>query len=163
MKLILMAGRGKNKSDVFAMVDDEDFEAINKHKWHKMINGKHLYVCRAIVTNGKVLQVSMHREILGLSKTDKVIVDHRDGNGLNNQRSNLRACNHSENAKNRKARGTSKYLGVSWHVYKWKAQIKANGKYIHLGMFEDEVLAAASYNEAAIKYHGAFARLNKIA
>ncbi len=105
----------------------------------------------------------MHRLILNL---DKELCDHKDGNGLNNQRNNIRAATKSQNNMNKIGRGSSSYLGVYIHkkdaVKKWRAQIKVNDKKIHIGVFEREEDAALAYNKMAIKYHKEFANLNII-
>ncbi len=93
-------------------------------------------------------------------------IDHIDGNKLNNHISNLRAANQSENIANSKSRknSTSKYKGVSKTKSgsNWIARIAKDGKQIWLGSFLNEKEAAKAYNEAAIKYFGEFAYLNKI-
>lgn len=159
-----------------ALIDDEDFELVSKYNWfsHKE------YAARTVRVNGEKITILMHRFIMGCVKGDGKMLDHKDGNGLNNQRSNLRFCTSSENQKNKKAWGSSKYLGVSRHTknfkkYKksiaafkdysytnWKATISINGRPKHIGGFTNEIDAAKAYNEAALKYHGEFARLNKI-
>lgn len=105
----------------------------------------------------------MHREILGLMPEDPD-VDHRDGEGLNNRRSNLRLVTNSQNNMNSQCRwgALSKYKGVSWHKRreKWQGRIKLNGKEIYLGYFDNEKKAARAYDEAAKKHFGEFARLN---
>jgi hypothetical protein len=92
------------------------------------------------------------------------VTDHRDGNRLNNQRSNLRACTHSQNGCNRaKLRATaSQYKGVRLLEGKWAAEIRLDGKRAYLGRFLTEEDAAIEYNRAALKIHGEFARLNVI-
>lgn len=93
-------------------------------------------------------------------------IDHVNGNGLDNRRVNLRFASRSENCSNcRPSRNNrSGYKGVHWHkgAKKWRSQIKTNGKRIHLGYFENKNDAARAYNEAAIRLHGSFARLNTI-
>ena len=94
-------------------------------------------------------------------------IDHRDMNGLNNQRSNLRFCTLSQNAMNRRKREntSSIYKGVYFNNQrgkKWKAQIRINGKQIHLGLFDFEVDAARAYNMKAIELFCEFANLNII-
>lgn len=107
----------------------------------------------------------MHRLILGITDP-KIQVDHKDGNGLNNQRSNLRIATHAENMFNRSSskNSTSSYLGVSWNTAnrRWLAAIKRNGITTHLGSFKDEKLAALAYNKASLEMTGEFARLNKV-
>lgn len=91
--------------------------------------------------------------------------DHIDGNGLNNQRNNLRACTFSQNNANTRSRNntSSSYLGVSWskREKKWRASIQKNGKTKSLGYWDSEIKAAKVYNYEAIKLHGTFAKLNE--
>jgi hypothetical protein len=77
-----------------AVVDEEDFDRLNKHKWYACKNGNTFYALRKSNVNGKRLTILMHREILGLKPGDPG-VDHRDGNGLNNRRKNLRLASHA--------------------------------------------------------------------
>lgn len=163
----------------FALVDDEDFDLISKFKWHitKNKNARTMYA----ETNKKgVKHTKMHRLIMGCVKGDGKMIDHKDGNGLNNQRSNLRFCTHSENMRNIKsARGSSsKYLGVCFFIHstihntstgpkmysypRWKSRIVIDGKAVHVGTFKTENEAAIAYNKAAEKHYGEFARLNVI-
>ena len=105
----------------------------------------------------------MHREILGLTDP-KIQGDHIDGNGLNNQRYNLRTATHTQNQRNRKnfIKGTSKYKGVSLNKKnkKWIVRIRNGGKQIYLGHFLDEIEAAKKYDEMAKIYHKEFAYIN---
>jgi hypothetical protein len=94
-------------------------------------------------------------------------VDHKNHNGLDNRRNNLRICNDSENNRNgRKPRNgnTSQYKGVvlyeRYNKTKWRVQITVNNKVLHVGHYLTELEAALAYNEADIKYHGEFACLN---
>ena len=93
-----------------------------------------------------------------------MITDHRNGNGLDNRRANLRICTLSENRmSSRKREGcSSQYKGIAWDKYrqKWQAYINVDGKRQHLGRFEDEREAARAYDQAAKKRFGNFARLN---
>lgn len=145
-------------------VDDEDYEWLNQRKWSaKKENNTH-YAVRNHSIDGKRSTVRMHRLITNAPKG--MDVDHIDGNGTNNQRSNLRICTRSQNQMNKgSSRGSlSKYCGVSWDKERknWRSRISCNYKSIHLGHYKDETDAALAYNEAALKYHGEFARLNNI-
>jgi hypothetical protein len=148
----------------FALVDDEDFEWLNQWKWcyHKEKNKNTGYVVRAI--NKKLIR--MHRQILNLIFGDKKDADHKDHNGLNNQKNNLRIVTSQENRRNSlKIKNCfSKYKGVSLHksTKKWRAYIVINYKQKHLGLFISEKKAAKVYNQAAIKYFGKHAYLNII-
>jgi len=99
-------------------------------------------------------------------KDSKITVDHRNGNTLDNRKINLRACTQSQNTKNRSKTlkpTTSKFKGIYLNVNKkWVAQIRVNYKRICLWSFENEITAAEAYNNAAIKYFGEFALLNKL-
>ena len=145
-----------------ALVDDEDFEKLEylkRYKWQFALRGKMEYA--TLKVKGK--HIYMHRYILGI--TDPSIdVDHKDRNGLNNQKSNLRKANRSENLANTKSRegSSSKFMGVHWHKKgsKWTAQITKNGKITHLGLFKTENEAALAYNAAAKVLHKSFANIN---
>ena len=103
----------------------------------------------------------MHKLITGYKETD-----HIDGNGLNNQRGNLRSVTDSQNQMNRKnIRGTSKYKGVYWNKAnkKWLARITINQKNIYIGYFLYEHNAAHAYNFKATELYGEYASLNPIA
>lgn len=106
----------------------------------------------------------MHRLIMGAPKGKEV--DHIDGNGLNNQKSNLRICDRFQNTQNciPRKNTTSKYRGVSWgsRENKWKAQISAFNKSHYIGCFSLETKAAEAYNKKAMELFGEFAKLNII-
>jgi len=145
----------------FAVVDDEDFEILNQHKWSALKCKNKFYAKRRLtLPGGNQKTILMHRVIIGLADT-KILCDHRDGNGLNNQKHNLRACSHSENLSNRGANSnnTSGHKGVSWNKYckKWEAYIKKDGKKKNLGLFADIQDAARAYDAAAKIYFGEFA------
>lgn len=138
-----------------ARVDDADYDFLSQWRWLMNPAG---YVVRYEDQR----QVPMHRVILGAEPGKEV--DHRDGDPLNNQRSNLRLCTHAENMKNRAAhRGSvSRFKGVYPDPRRsvWRAQIRSNGSKASLGTFTREEDAARAYDEAALRLHGDFARLN---
>jgi hypothetical protein len=140
-----------------AIVDDEDFYFINQYKWH--FNGR--YAVRNNPPRGSKL-IRMHRIIA--DAPDGVEVDHINGDRLDNRKSNLRLCNHSENGKNISISkiNTSGYKGVSKNGNCWRARIRVDGKLISLGYFREKTDAAMAYNHAAKKYFGEFAKLNEI-
>lgn len=140
----------------FALVDDEDFDSLVTVKWRYMRDG---YAARSIRINGKQKYEAMHRRIIGISRDDARHVDHKDGNKLNNQRSNLRICTDAENHRNALLRSdsTSGFKGVSRSKGRWRACISFEGKQKYLGIFESPEEAHAAYCKAADKYFGEFA------
>lgn len=150
---------------IFAMVDDEDYDAINKHKWHAAKTSIGTFYARRNSTKNeseKRKTIRMHNQITGFK-----MLDHIDGNGLNNQKSNLRECTHSQNMSNRKSYNKTGLKGVSFNktingVDYYHARIKHNGKEYYLGYSSSPKECARMYNDAAVKYFGEFACLNKI-
>lgn len=142
----------------FAIVDERDYEELSRFKWCVSCTGRRkLYACRM---EGRRL-VRMHRQILN-APAGKV-VDHIDGNSLNNSRSNLRICTYSQNLCNRgKFAGATRYKGVFHRKDRDKcyAKIKFEGKEHYLGLYDDPAEAARAYDRKARELHGPFARLN---
>jgi hypothetical protein len=142
-----------------AFVSDADYERVSQRKWQAQVSKKQKQVyAQATIKDQKVL---LHRFILGI--TDPLVfVDHRDGNGLNCQRDNLRPCNNGQNVSNQPKRvGTAgKYKGVYSHYGKWQAQISYRMKIRSLGTFKNEEDAARAYDAAARSHYGEFARCN---
>lgn len=145
-----------------ALVDDEDFDRLDKLKWYAQSPhepGLSFYACHKPANSE---YVSMHR--LVLNAPEGASVDHRDGDGLNNQKQNLRLCTTSQNGMNRKTscNNTSGYKGVCWHKKdkKWDVRIKINGKRIQIGQFFCLIKAAKAYDKKAIELFGDFARPN---
>jgi hypothetical protein len=146
----------------FALVDDEDYEELSKHKWHINSNGYAFRNVRLpIVGIKRYKQSSMHREIVGLKSGDKRHTDHINQNKLDNRRSNLRICTCAENQRNkdRKSNNTSGFKGVSWTEVdcRWRAKITVNGKHKFLGHFLTPEAAHEAYCKAALELHGEFA------
>lgn len=147
----------------FALVDDKDFERLSKFKWHAHWDGYNFYAIRTFrISKNKQGRVRMHQELFECP--EGMIPDHKDGDGLNNQRENLRPATYQQNNRNRrkKARATSRFKGVSWRsdVGKWRVIITLSGKLKSLGSFLTERKAARAYDEAARRLFGEFAHLN---
>lgn len=138
---------------------------MSKYKWH-VLKGKNTYYAGRVVyvpkeerVNGKRQKtIRMHRDVLKVSQ----LIDHIDGNGLNNQKNNLRLCDVHQNAMNsRKPKNkSSKYKGVCKIKNKWYSAISYNGEVFRLGSFDSELHAALAYDRAAREYFKEFARLN---
>lgn len=150
------------------IVDDEDFGELSRHSWcaQEGANGV-VYAYRASARSdhraGAPQRVLMHRQILGIVSDPSVRVDHRNLDGLDNRRANLRPATHSQNLANvPKRRGSSAYKGVYWNrkLGKWSAYIQVDGKSRYLGVFLDEDEAARARDRAASEAFGEFARLN---
>ncbi len=153
-----------------ALVDDADFDQLSQFRWRavrskRMFGPDRFYAARTeerprVDGVRKRVQVFMHKMIIPEHK----IIDHRDGNGLNNQCENLRPATPSLNQANQASvkPHSSRYRGVRWHsrAKRWYAEVKANQRCVYLGSFTNEVDAAIAYDEAAIRFFGEFASPN---
>lgn len=144
-----------------ARVDDEDYPLVASRSWclSSSPTSTVLYAVTGRRVAGKSRNIKMHHLITGA-----VGIDHIDGNGLNNQRANLRVATKSQNGANRGAvAGTSsQYKGVVWYKRDscWQAAIRFENRNRHLGYFADELAAALAYDAAARSLFGEFARPN---
>lgn len=148
--------RIKLTQNKYTIIDDEDFKELSKHNWFH----SHNYAGRRVGLKNDY----MHRILINAPKNKSV--DHINGNGLDNRKENLRLCTHQQNTRNRKPNLNtfSGFKGVSWHNRDklWRARITLNSKEITIGYSKIKEKAIEMYNKAALKYHGEFARLNKI-
>lgn len=143
----------------FAIVDDEDYEAVSAFKWRKNKSGKECYPVTGHNDSGGVR--FLHRVIMRAPKGS--MVDHKNGDVLDNRKENLRFCSYTENARNMAPRGgTSRFKGVRWLTGKnrWKAEIGMDKRRVHIGYFTNEEDAARAYDHAALQHYGEFARTN---
>lgn len=156
MKTIPIINKGKKFS---ILVDSDDYEKLSKKKWF-LLNGK--YASRKELVGGKYQQVSMSRIITNCPKN--MVVDHINGNTLDNRKKNLRVCTVKQNQMNRKpSNGSkSKYKGVHWYTAgkKWVASLCFHGEQITCGYFTDEIKAAKKYDQYASAIFGDYAYLN---
>lgn len=150
----------------YVLVDAEDFEWLSQWKWYYW-RTKHARTGYAVRNQkgeeikGKRSAVRMHRAILPKVK----LVDHINGNGLDNRKANLRPATQSQQRTNRPAfknKKNSKFKGVSFTVWEgysyWVSRIKKDGKIYYLGTFKTELAAHRAYIKKAKELHGEFAR-----
>jgi len=143
-----------------AVVDVDRFEEVSRCNWtHARCGKNHIYAMRR-GPDGK--GIYLHRLICGANKGQ--VVDHINGDTLDNRASNLRICSHAENARNqnRQQRNKSGFKGVSWihRDQRWMASIRTNGKTTNLGTFMSPQEAAVAYDRAASALFGEFANIN---
>ena len=152
MRLILLT------QGAHAVVDDVDYDRLSRFKWKLIKDGDRRYAYRE---DGKTL-IGMHQDILGVKQG--VLIDHRNGDGLNNTRSNLRYATRSQNQANstrrKSSNASSRYKGVSLDPARWIARIKVGRKPIYVGAFLTEEAAARAYDAAAREHFREFAEVN---
>lgn len=148
-----------------AVVDESDYEQVREFHWYRYISKKkrkiHYAYCVIRLNGGKRTSLKMHRIIMDAADGEQV--DHRDGDGLNNRRSNLRVCTHGENLANSfRSRGASRYVGVTRNRdgKRWRATVNKDGVKLYDEWFDTEELAARARDAAAVKIYGEFATLN---
>lgn len=155
--------------ELFAVVDDEDYERLSVYNWHATRNSRKLkwYAARNAprIAGKYVGKIRMHREIL--NAPDQFDVDHKDGDGLNNRRSNLRLATNTQNQQNRGRnlrKSATLYKGVRYTprgLKHYSARIYQNGSAITVeGMFSTAEEAARAYDAKATELFGEFAKLN---
>jgi hypothetical protein len=152
---------GKKHTGYVAFVDDEDFSRVTAFRWYCSRHGNGLYAYRA--SRNRPPFGFMHRFIIGLAEKD-LYIDHIDGNGLNNQKSNLRIATKQQNLWNvsKMKNNTSGYRGVSLHSSGlYRARIKIKETTHLLGYYKTPNAASAAYEKAAKEIHGEFYRKPK--
>ncbi len=153
LKIVIVSPKYGNLN---CLIDADDYEKVRGHRWQVIKRGSifHVQSCRDHT-------VYLHREIL----SGNFIVNHIDGDGLNNKKENLRPADKTTNAQNRRItphRKLPKGVTLSKSSGKYFSRITVNTESLYLGTFKTKTEAAIAYNEAALKYFGEFARLNEI-
>lgn len=152
------------------LVDDEDYDLLSQYKWYALRCKNKTNKFYAITTvldrsvpGRRQRFIKMHRFLMNLLDP-KILVDHKDGNSLNNQKANLRISTNSQNVSNSiLPPNQTGYIGVYFSRRKknpYKVTIMVLGKHIALGNYNNVIDAAKVYDIAAKKYHGEFAKSN---
>ncbi|CCE05791.1 putative Pathogenesis-related transcriptional factor and ERF protein [Bradyrhizobium sp. STM 3843] len=143
---------------LFALVDDEDFDLVLAHEW-RAIKGHGTFYAHTWIDGESI---GMHRLLTDPLATE--VVDHQNGDGLDNRRCNLRPCLQVQNMQNRRKQttpATSRFKGVHFDKGKWRSGIVHDGERVDLGRYNSEILAARQYDRAARLLFGRFARTNE--
>lgn len=157
MKSLLLS-RGQS-----AIVDDCDFDRVSTFKWYAKwdAKGRRYYAARNAWVGPKRTTIKLHHTILDAPQG--LVVDHINGDGLDNRRANLRSCSQLQNMANQGPRKSlSGFKGVHFdkRSKKWSAAIGINGRRLHIGTFKNPEDAARAYDASALLHCGEFARLN---
>jgi hypothetical protein len=147
-------------SQHIVLIDDEDFELVSKYRWFVHYSHRMIYARGYLIEDWQSKQKQMHRLILGVSSKEQI--DHKNRNGLDNRRKNLRIANPSQQNYNKDHWGKkNRFKGVhKLPSGRFRAFGRQNGKQIHLGVFDTEIEAAKTYDEFTKEIAGEFAKLN---
>jgi hypothetical protein len=153
---------------LFALVDQDKFDELNTYSWSVSADHNTVYAVRGEKKeDGTHSTIRMHRQLMGIPTGDRTIIDHINGNGLDNRLSNLRKVTASENqlnrAKKKKSKKTTKFIGVVFRLTEnsWLARIHVNNKFRKIGYFDNDVMAARAYDREVIKTFGPNAETNE--
>jgi len=166
MRTIMLSG--KNARGRVAIIDDDDYELVSRHKWHvhqqsrgpgRRPAGPYARTGVYVPGDRRTKMILMHVLITGIHTG----IDHCNSDGLDNRRENLRPAGQSLNCANARpvSGASSRFKGVRLHREgKWEARIRIDSRAIYLGLFADEEAAARAYDSAAIAAWGEFSRPN---
>jgi len=145
-----------------AIIDIEDWKLVKDYKWCVRKDHSTFYAYTGASKKRNHKNIQMHRLLMSVTKDKQV--DHINHNGLDNRKSNLRVCSHSQNQQNKEPQKnvSSRYKGVVAvkNKKKWIAQIRINNKLNYLGYFDNEIEAAKAYDRASLKFHKEYGYLN---
>lgn len=152
MKAITLIGKiGHGKS---ALVDDDDYEELNRYRWN--LNNRGYARRSSVATEPREMHVLINKT------PDGLVTDHINGNKLDNRKVNLRSITRSQNCYGQRGR-TDRPKGVRKQHDSWTARLRHNGKEFHLGSYGTVSEAVEAYNEKATEIWGPYARLSEIA
>lgn len=150
----------------YCLIDEGDLERVSAYNWFVIVSRNHVYASTNMWANGKRRTVKLHRWLMGCTWEDTKLVDHIDGDTLNNTKSNLRIVSKQQNNTNSKVRKDSrsgfKGVFVTRREDRWEARIRINGRQVYLGTFDSPQLAALCYDENATHLWGEHAKTNKM-
>lgn len=158
--------KSKKHGDRVVLYDNIDHDLISAYHWYLFKNGNSFYAMSTLTNRPNGKAILMHRLIMDITNS-KVLIDHKNQNGLDNTRDNLRVATKAQNSMNSKIFNTnsSGYRGVDvidQQRNMFRARISIKGKNIHIGCFKTAIDAAMAYNAAAISVFGEFACLNQV-
>ena len=144
----------------YALVDNENYSFLNQWKWYAHLEHGNWYAIRNYGLRPFRKRIRMQQVVLDTNN----LVDHIDGNGLNNQSRNLRLATNAQNLYNKdiNKNNSTGYKGVHFNkiANKFQAGITIDGKKVYLGLFENVIDAAKKYDEKAVEFFGEFAKTN---
>ena len=127
MELVIKS-KGEN---YIVLIDEEDFDRVSKYNWYIKHCKCNLKYCQTNINiNGNQVTLKLHRFLMGLQHGDKLIIHHKDGNGLNNQKNNLEICDamYNQQSINKKTRFGCIYISNDGRKKKYRAEVKINKK-----------------------------------
>jgi hypothetical protein len=141
-----------------AIIDAADVPLVEGWNWCAIVSPHTAYASRSTKVDGTTVHILMHKTIMGVT----TMIDHKNGHGWDNRRDNLRPATYAQNNRNQRLakNNTCGLKGASFHKasQSWRAQIKLDGKKIHLGLFATAADAHAAYCRASAKLHGEFGK-----
>ena len=156
MEIIITKKNGEKK---VALFDDSDMAVLSNYRMI-VSTGGYVYGYPKTESYKQRRLILIHRMLLGILDSPKILGDHKNRNPLDNRRENIRICNRGQNNTNRLCTSKTGYKGVRMCRNMFQAVIIVNGTEIYLGTFKEAIHATMAYDEAAVKFRGEFACLN---